>query len=45
MGEYTEWQTGNKVSISSLRTFEFPPTGAKVLFKARPPLAREISTD
>lgn len=45
MGEYVEWQTGNKVVISSLKTFEFPPTGAKVLFKVRPPLAKEISTD
>lgn len=45
MGEYNEWQTGNKVIISSLKTFEFPPTGAKVLFKCRPPVAKEISTD
>lgn len=45
MGEYNEWQTGNKVMISSLKTFEFPPTGAKVLFKSRPPVAKEISTD
>ena len=45
MGEYYEWQTGNKVMISSLKTFEFPPTGAKVLFKVRPPLAKEIRTD
>lgn len=45
MGEYVEWQTGNRVVISSLKIFEFPPTGAKVLFKVRPPVAKEISTD
>ncbi len=45
MGEYSEWQTGNKVVISNLKTFEFPSTGAKVLFKVRPPIAKEITTD
>jgi|GEM_PF-518663 len=45
MGEYTEWESGNKVIISSLKTFEFPSTGAKVLFKSRPPLAKELNTD
>jgi hypothetical protein len=45
MGEYREWETGNKVMISSLKTFEFPSTGAKVLFKARPPIAKEMGTD
>ncbi|MCP4646213.1 MAG: hypothetical protein GY852_00570 [bacterium] len=45
MGEYKEWETGNKVMISSLKTFEFPSTGAKVLFKARPPIAKDMGTD
>lgn len=45
MGEYNEWQTGNRVVISNLKTFEFPSTGAKVLFKVRPPIAKELETD
>ncbi|MEO0249346.1 MAG: hypothetical protein ABIN58_07315 [candidate division WOR-3 bacterium] len=45
MGEYKEWGSGNKVIISILKNFEFPPTGAKVLFKVRPPVAKEIDTD
>ncbi|MBD3389501.1 hypothetical protein GF415_00925 [Candidatus Micrarchaeota archaeon] len=45
MGEYLEWETGNRVNISNLKTFEFPSTGAKVLFKARPPIAKEMGTD
>ncbi|MBN2121906.1 hypothetical protein JW721_02525 [Candidatus Micrarchaeota archaeon] len=45
MGEYREWETGNKVIISNLKTFEFPSTGAKVLFKTRPPIAKELGTD
>ena len=45
MGEYKEWKTGNKVVISNLKAFEFPPTGAKVLFKVRPPIAKGIGTD
>ena len=45
MGEYRECENGNKVVISSLKTFEFPSTGAKVLFKVRPPVAKEIGTD
>ena len=45
MGEYKEWESGNIVMISSLKTFEFPSTGAKVLFKCRPPLAKDIGTD
>ncbi len=45
MGDYTEWESGNKVFISNLKSFEFPSTGAKVLFKCRPPIAKEIGTD
>jgi len=45
MGEYREWESGNKVVVSSLKTFEFPSTGAKVLFKCRPPIAKELNTD
>ncbi len=45
MGEYREWESGNIVMISSLKTFEFPSTGAKVLFKCRPPIAKELGTD
>ncbi len=45
MGEYKEWESGNTVVISSLKTFEFPATGAKVLFKCRPPIAKNLNTD
>lgn len=45
MGEYISWKTGQKVEISNLKEFQFPPTGDKVLLKSRPPIAREIKTD
>lgn len=43
--EYKDWKTGEKVNITNMKEFKFPPTGAKVLVKARPPIAKESSTD
>jgi len=43
MAEYKDLKTG--VSIATGDKFNFPSTGAKVLVKARPPIAKEVKTD
>ena len=43
MGEYKDLKTGAKVSTGD--KFNFPSTGAKVLIKTRPPIAKEVKTD
>jgi hypothetical protein len=45
MGEYKSWKNGATVEITSLKDFQFPPTGDKILLKARPPLALEMKSD
>lgn len=45
VGEYASWKNGAIVEIANLKEFQFPPTGDKVLLKARPPTAIEIPTD
>ncbi|MEW6036510.1 MAG: hypothetical protein AB1529_07905 [Candidatus Micrarchaeota archaeon] len=43
MGDYKDPKTG--VSVAVGEKFAFPTTGAKILLKARPPVAKEVSTD
>ena len=45
MAEYKEHGTGEVVKISVDKNFVFPSTGAKILLKTRPPIAKEVSTD
>ncbi|MFA6531226.1 MAG: hypothetical protein WCT31_05830 [Candidatus Micrarchaeia archaeon] len=45
MAEYKSWKSGNVVEIANLKDFQFPPTGDKILLKARPPLALELKSD
>jgi DNA-directed RNA polymerase subunit RPC12/RpoP len=44
MGEYKDLKTGAIVSITGDK-FNFPTTGAKILLKGRPPVAKEVQTD
>lgn len=44
MADYKDMKTGNAVTISGDK-FAFPSTGAKILIKARPPIAKELTTD
>ena len=43
MGEYKDLKTGTAVATGD--KFSFPSTGAKVLVKSRPPIAKEVKTD
>ncbi|MFH1785729.1 MAG: hypothetical protein ABH842_04845 [Candidatus Micrarchaeota archaeon] len=43
MGEYKDQKSG--VSVSTGEKFAFPTSGAKILLKARPPIAKEVNTD
>jgi len=44
MGEYKDLKTGTEVTVTKDK-FSFPSTGAKILLKGRPPIAKEVSTD
>lgn len=44
MGEYKDQKSGSSVSLSGDR-FAFPTSGAKILLKSRPPIAKEVKTD
>lgn len=45
MAEYKDQKTGENVKVSLEKGFKFPATGAKVLLKTRPPIAKEVRTD
>lgn len=45
MAEYKVQKTGEAVKVSLEKGFKFPATGAKMLLKTRPPIAKEVSTD
>ncbi len=44
MGEYKDLKTGMTVNVTGSK-FTFPNSGAKILLKARPPIAKEVATD
>jgi hypothetical protein len=44
MPEYKDLKTGTVVSVTGEK-FNFPTTGAKILLKMTPPIARETRTD
>ncbi len=45
MPEYKEYKTGEVVKMNVDKNFTFPSTGAKILLKTRPPIAKEVGTD
>ncbi|MFH1393456.1 MAG: hypothetical protein ABII71_02460 [Candidatus Micrarchaeota archaeon] len=45
MGEYKDFKTGAAVIASKDKAFAFPSSGAKILLKTRPPIAKEVRTD
>ena len=45
MAEFKDLKTGNLITLSDDKGFDFPATGAKMLLKARPPIAKECKTD
>lgn len=45
MGEYKDIKTGAVITIPDEKKFSFPASGVKMLLKARPPIAKEVSTD
>ena len=45
MAEYKDQTTGEDVKVSTEKGFKFPSTGAKILLKKRPPIAKEVDTD
>jgi len=44
MAEYKDLKTGALVTVTGDK-FTFPTTGAKILLKTRPPIAREVGAD
>lgn len=44
MGEYKDQKSGVVVGVAGEK-FAFPSTGAKILLKGRPPIAKEVNTD
>ncbi|MFH0884286.1 MAG: hypothetical protein V1861_01090 [Candidatus Micrarchaeota archaeon] len=44
MGEYKDPKTGVSVAVTGEK-FAFPTSGAKILLKSRPPIAKEVATD
>jgi hypothetical protein len=44
MSEYKDLKTGAPVNVSGGK-FNFPTSGAKILLKSRPPVAKEVSSD
>ncbi len=45
MIEYKDLKTGSSVTASDEKRFIFPNTGAKILVKLRPSVAKEINVD
>ena len=43
-GEYKDLKTKG-IIVSDEKAFNFPATGAKMLLKSRPPVAKEVKTD
>ncbi|MCX6773766.1 MAG: hypothetical protein NTY68_02080 [Candidatus Micrarchaeota archaeon] len=39
------WLTGEKIEIKDIKTYALALSGAKILIKERPPVAKEVSTD
>ena len=45
MVKYRIWPTGEVIEIENLKEYNMPYTGAKVLFKEKSSIAREVKTD
>lgn len=45
MGEYKDIKSGTVITIANEKKFSFPASGVKMLVKARPPIAKDVSTD
>ncbi|MFH0736980.1 MAG: hypothetical protein V1827_00290 [Candidatus Micrarchaeota archaeon] len=44
-GDYKDQKTGTAVTMAGGEKFAFPTSGAKILLKSRPPIAKEVSSD
>ena len=44
MGDYVDLKSGAEVDVKADK-FAFPNTGARLLLKKRPPIAKEVKTD
>ena len=42
---YKDWISGEIIEIKDMKNYKFPFSGATVLYKIRPPVAKEVSTD
>lgn len=45
MVDYVDFKTGIPISVDSSGKFNFPTTGANMLLKPRPPIAKEVTAD
>lgn len=45
MPKYRVWETKEIIEIQNLQEFNFPFSGAKVIFKIAPNIVLEVSTD
>ena len=45
MAEYKDVKSGAIVTVADEKNFAFPSSGAKMLLKTRPPIAKEVRTD
>jgi len=45
MEEYKDFKTGAPVQGGKDKAFAFPASGAKILLKSRPPIAKDVTTD
>ncbi len=45
MPKYGYWLTGEIIEIKDIRNYSFPFSGANIIYKLRPPVVKEVSTD
>ena len=45
MPNYKVWLTGEKIEIKDFKAYALALSGAKILIKERPPVAKEVTTD
>jgi hypothetical protein len=45
MPNYKVWLSGERIEIKDVKNYALALSGAKILLKERPPVAKEVSTD
>ncbi|MEM4296406.1 MAG: hypothetical protein QXP22_02370 [Candidatus Anstonellales archaeon] len=45
MPKYRIWPIGEQTEIENLKEYNLPYSGAKIIFKEKTAIAREVSTD